>query len=181
MPEIHLRPAEAADLPALVALEHEYLTESVWQMDVLPTEEGQMQLAFRPQRLPHPTRVECPRRPERLLEDWQQRPGLLVATAAEKTVGYISLAFSLAQAKAAWVTDLVVLQALRRQGIGSALTLAALEWAYVHRCEQLVLEMQPKNTPAIQLAQKLGFAFSGYQDHYYANQDLALFFVRNVR
>jgi RimJ/RimL family protein N-acetyltransferase len=41
--------------------------------------------------------------------------------------------------------------------------------------------MQSKNHPAIQLAHKLGFEFCGYNDHYFSNQDIALFFSRPLR
>jgi len=57
------------------------------------------------------------------------------------------------------VTDLVVDQDLRRQGIGSALLLAAAEWATGMDCQTLFLEMQPKNFPMIRMADKLGFEF----------------------
>ena len=70
---------------------------------------------------------------------------------------------------------------LRRQGIGSALLLAAEEWGSTHDCRRLVLEMQPKNYPAIQMAQKLGFDFCGYNDRYFAKHDIALFFAKALR
>jgi len=41
--------------------------------------------------------------------------------------------------------------------------------------------MQSKNNPAIRMANKLGFSFCGFRDHYFPNQDLALFFSRFVR
>jgi GNAT superfamily N-acetyltransferase len=81
----------------------------------------------------------------------------------------------------AWVTDLVVIRRLRRQGIGSALLLSAQDWARGRGCFRLVLEMQPKNYPAICLAQKLGFDLCGYNDRYYTNHDIALFFAKSVR
>jgi RimJ/RimL family protein N-acetyltransferase len=40
--------------------------------------------------------------------------------------------------------------------------------------------MQSKNYPAIALARKLGFSYSGYSDRYYADQDIALFFYLGV-
>jgi RimJ/RimL family protein N-acetyltransferase len=46
---------------------------------------------------------------------------------------------------------------------------------------RIVLEMQPKNYAAIHLAQKLGFDLCGYNDRYYANHDIALFFAKGVR
>ena len=41
--------------------------------------------------------------------------------------------------------------------------------------------MQSKNNPAIRLAQKMGFAFAGYSDRYYRDQDIALFFCLELR
>jgi hypothetical protein len=40
--------------------------------------------------------------------------------------------------------------------------------------------MQTKNYPAIQFARAQGFVFCGFNDHYYMNQDIALFFGRGV-
>jgi ribosomal protein S18 acetylase RimI-like enzyme len=79
-----------------------------------------------------------------------------------------------------WMTDLAVLRRLRRQGIGSALVLASQEWAAQHDSRYLVLEMQPKNFPALKLVQKLGFDFCGYNDRYYKNHDIGLFFAKAV-
>jgi RimJ/RimL family protein N-acetyltransferase len=38
--------------------------------------------------------------------------------------------------------------------------------------------LQSKNLPAIRLAQKFGYEFCGYNDQYYINQDVALFFAK---
>jgi ribosomal protein S18 acetylase RimI-like enzyme len=179
MPEIEIRPAVAADIPALVNLDHNYSSDYVWQMDV-QVEEAVVGVAFREIRLPRSVRVEYPRRPAALSEDWAERSGLLVAGHEGVPVGYISLNQNIAPATT-WATDLVVLRRLRRNGIGSTLVLAAQEWAVQHNSRRLVLEMQPKNYPAIHLAQKLGFTFCGYNDWYYANHDIGLFFAKPLR
>jgi ribosomal protein S18 acetylase RimI-like enzyme len=70
---------------------------------------------------------------------------------------------------------------VRRQGIGTGLLLAGMEWTKQHGLDRLVIEMQPKNYPALCMAQKLGFGFCGYQDPYYTNHDIALFFSKPVR
>ena len=66
------------------------------------------------------------------------------------------------------------------QGMGivsaSALVLAAQDWCGKKGIHRLTLEMQPKNYPAIQFAYKLGFEFSGYNDQYYRDQEIAIFF-----
>ena len=42
------------------------------------------------------------------------------------------------------------------------------------------MEMQTKNFPAMQFARAQGFVFCGFNDHYYTNQDIALFFGKNL-
>jgi len=179
MPEIEIRPAIASDIPQLIALDHDYTSDYVWQMNI-QREEGQVSVSFRQARLPRSVRVEYPRSPQSLTEDWKKRAGLLVALLAKEPVGYISLAKDVSPS-AAWVTDLVVMRRTRRQGIGSGLVLAAQEWARQHNLDHIVLEMQPKNYAAISLAHKLGFEFCGYNDRYYDNRDIALLFARSVR
>ncbi len=179
MPEIAIRPAVIADIPQLIALDHNYTSDTVWQMEV-QQDEGQINVSFRQIRLPRSARVEYPRAPSLLNENWQNRSSLLVALLAGEAIGYISLMQDTAPLTT-WTTDLVVMRRVRRNGIGSALVLAAQEWAKAHGSTRLVLEMQPKNYPAICLAQKLGFDFCGYSDRYYANHDIALFFAKPLR
>lgn len=179
MPEIEIRPAAAEDIPALTALDHNYSSDYVWQMEFQP-EENRVAISFREIRLPRSVRVEYPRPAGSLEHDWLDRSGLLTALLAGEPVGYISLNLNIAPSTC-WVTDLVVLRRVRRQGIGSALVLAAQEWGLQHDSRRIVLEMQPKNYPAIHLAQKLGFDFCGYNDWYYANHDIGLFFAKPLR
>lgn len=179
MPEIEIRPAIAADIPSLLAIDHTYTSDFAWQMEV-QVEEGLMQVNFREIRLPRSVRVEYPRQVRTLADGWAERHGLLVALHQGEVVGYISLMLNIAPLTA-WVTDLAVVRRLRRQGIGSALVLAGQEWGANHACRRIVLELQPKNHPAIQMAKKLGFDFCGYNDLYYPNHDIALFFARPLR
>ena len=179
MPKIDIRPAIKEDIPLLTALDHNYTSDYVWQLDVR-SEEGQVNVSFRQTRLPRSVRVEYPRHPQRLSEDWEKRSTILVALLESDVIGYISLDQNLAPVTN-WITDLVVVRRMRRQGVGSALLLAAQDWARQSNNYRMVLEMQPKNYPCICLAQKLGFDFCGYNDHYYPNHDIALFFAKSIR
>lgn len=181
MPQIQIRPANSADIPHMVALDHDYTTDYVWQMD-LQQEEGHINVIvhFRQIKLPRSARVEYPRSSRLLADDWQRRDGLLVAALEGEIVGYLSLSTHIAP-NAAWATDLTVMRRVRRQGIGTGLLLAGMEWAKQHTLDRLVTEMQPKNYPALCMMQKLGFHFCGYQDPYYTNRDIALFFSKPVR
>ncbi len=176
MPEIEIRPAIATDIHTLMSLEHSYSSDHVWQMDFKP-DGGTVKITFREVRLPRSVQVQYPHDPHRLADDWSQRDILLVAAMEGQSVGYISLEQN-PQLKATRVTDLAISRQLRRKKIGSSLVLAAQDWASKHNSRRLILEVQPKNYPAIQMAKKLGFELCGYNDHYFANHDIALFFSK---
>jgi len=179
MPEIEIRPAIATDIHALMALEHNYSSDFVWQMDI-QHEEDEVSVVFRELRLPRSVQVVYPRDPENLADTWTHRDGLLIAIWEDEIVGYISLTQN-TTLKTTWVTDLVVRRRSRQQGIGSALVISAQEWSAQNGSRRVILEMQPKNYPAIQLAKKLGFELCGYNDHYFNNHDIALFFSKWLR
>lgn len=179
MPEIEIRPAKAEDIQAMLEIEHNYSSDYVWQMDFRQGD-GEINVVFREVRLPRSAQVMYPKGFKSLSENWSQRDGLLVSQLEDEVVGYISLDQT-PLLKATWVTDLAVKQRFRRQGIGSALVIAAQEWAINNKSRRLILEMQPKNFPTIQLAKKLGFELCGYNDHYFANHDIALFFSKWLR
>ncbi|HBX68855.1 MAG TPA: hypothetical protein DEH25_05585 [Chloroflexi bacterium] len=179
MPEIEIRPATNEDIPSLIAFDHSYTSDYVWQMEI-QREEHQTGVIFREARLPRSVQVRYPRSPQQLTDDWNQRDGLLVATTESEIVAYACLMQNMAP-QTTWMTDLLVMRRLRRQGIGTALILASQAWALHKTSRRLILEMQPKNYPAIQFAARLGFELCGYNDHYYANNDIALFFSKWLR
>ncbi len=180
MPEIKIRPAVASDLSDLVKIEHSYQSLFVWQMDRV-LEDGQISISFRQMRLPRPVRVDYfGSHPLLNQENWSRYQAVLVATIAEAMVGYIGISDQFAP-RTLWVTDCAVREDMRRQGIGTALILAAQEWGVENGFRKAILEMQSKNHPAIQLAHKLGYEFCGYNDHYFPNQDIALFFSKSLR
>ena len=179
MPAIEIRPAVEADIPIIAHFEHSYKSNYVWQMDYSRSE-GHLAASFREIRLPRPVTVEYPRAARGLLEDWAERTALLVGCLGGTPVGYISVSDRIAPTTA-WVTDMVVTAEIRRRGVGTALLYAARDWAQQRKNRRMVLEMQSKNYPAICLAQKLGWEFCGYNDHYYSNQDIAIFFGQFLR
>jgi GNAT superfamily N-acetyltransferase len=179
MPEIEIRPISETDLPDLVAIEHSYKSNYCWQME-MTTQEREIAAYFREVRLPRQATVEYPRKAALLLEDWDRRTLVLVGVLRGLPVAYISLTEGAAPTTA-WITDLVVALEYRRKGIGTALMLAGQDWARPRNNRRMVIEMQSKNMPAIRLALKLGYEFCGYNDLYYTNQDMALFFAQFLR
>jgi RimJ/RimL family protein N-acetyltransferase len=60
--------------------------------------------------------------------------------------------------------------------VATALVGAARYWALDNELDKIMLETQTKNYPAIRFAQKHRFVFCGYNDRYYSNGDIAVFF-----
>ena len=179
MPEIEIRPAKKKDIEALIKIEHSYTSDHVWQMDPQIIS-GNIGAAFREVRLPRVAKVDYPRPMSSFKKNWDSYSGVLVAVHSDEPVGYSSLVENMFPLTT-FMMDLVVDPSLRRQGIGTALTLAALEWVPAQtKSHRLVLGMQTKNFPTINLAQRLGFDYCGYIDHYYANRDIAIFFTKWV-
>ena len=134
---------------------------------------------FRKIRLPRPIQVEYPWPPEALTENWIDYPAILIAVLSGQPVAYSALKLP-DHGLNTWISGLVVHRPLRHQGIGSALVWSCIEWASQAGSKSLVLEMQPKNDPAIRLAQKLGFEFFGYHDHHYPHQETGFFFGKRL-
>ena len=174
MAQVQVRPAASADLPPLTALDHGYSTDTVWQMDARE-ESGQTSITFRTVRLPRSMRVAFPRDSQQLLEAWNRRVCFLVAEEAGLLKGYLNLTLAAAP-ETGWIADFAVDRRFRRSGVGSVLLASAAHWARQNNLGRLIVETQSKNYPAICFAQKHGMAFCGYNDRYYPNQDVALFF-----
>ncbi|MFN3492042.1 MAG: GNAT family N-acetyltransferase, partial [Anaerolineales bacterium] len=115
-----------------------------------------------------------------LADDWVRKSMMFTALIAQDPIGYICL-LERATASVVWITDLVVDASFRRRGVASALLVAAQDWAETRLHRRLILELQSKNLPAIRLAQKFGYDFCGYNDQYYLNQDVALFFAKPLK
>lgn len=174
---LEIRLALAADIPYLVRLDHGVETTHVWRMEWSNGES--VGAWFRPAPLPRPVRLPYPFAPEDLLEGWRRLPALWVALRAGQPVGYAALRWSPAPG-IAWLSDVVVDTPYRRQGVGRALLLQALDWAARQGYRRLVWGVSFRNHPAISLAFRVHWRFVGFQHGYFPNGDTALFLGRDV-
>jgi ribosomal protein S18 acetylase RimI-like enzyme len=179
MPQVQIRPATSVDVSVIAALDHSYSTDYVWQMENRQ-EEDAVFVTFRNARLPRSMRTAPPFDAARLAEAWTQRVCFLVAEEEGHLKGYLNLTLA-ATPGTGWIADFGVERRFRRTGVGTVLLAAALQWARSNNLQRVVLETQSKNHPAICFAQKHGFVYCGYNDRYYPNQDVAVFFGAHLK
>jgi ribosomal protein S18 acetylase RimI-like enzyme len=179
MSEIQIRNAVATDIKTIMAFDHSSISDYVWQFD-LQHGEGQIGAIFREIRLPRSITVGYPKTLINLPDDWNHQRTMIVAIIGDVLCGYLRLTDNIVP-ETSWITDLVVDTNFRRKGIGKSLILAAQNWAGERQMKRIMLEISAKNNPAIRIAQKLGYEFCGYNDNYYATNEVALFFGRELR
>ncbi len=176
---MNIRPAQARDLDACLALDESFETEYVWQMETTRAN-GAIQLGFRTTRLPRPMRVSVHSAQDALADHLEAGECILLAEEYPRVAGFIDATIETGQ-RVAWIQSLVVASDLRRQGIGTLLLSAAMEWARDKKMRALMASISTKNYPASAFLQKYGFVFCGFNDQYYHNRDIALFFACTVR
>jgi GNAT superfamily N-acetyltransferase len=176
---VHIRPAFRLDLHECLDFTSSFQTERVWQLEQREEEIG-ITVSLRSVRLPRPMEVEYPPVGWPALRQWEQAGSVLVAEVQGQVSGYVGLA-SQPDQQLCWIQSLVVDRPRRGQGIGTALAQSAAAWAKNHALKQLMVAVQSKNHPGVQFCRHLGFCFCGFNDRFFANRDIALFFAGRVQ
>lgn len=166
--------AEAEDIALCAQFQSSYQTNYVWQMHL---REGDrvIQSIFDQIRLPRTMTVTYPYTPHEIERILHRSDFVYLATFQNQPAACLGLVNSL-DGQTLHISHLMVQPAYRRKGIGQTLLRLAKQSAQHCHCNTLSLKTQTKNFPTIQLAQKLGFAYCGYNDRYYNNGDIALSF-----
>lgn len=175
MAEIEIRPAISNDIAELEGFDHTCETTHVWQLNTNIGREN-INVELKEIRLPRVLQLAYPRRAESIKDTWTKHTLFLVARFEDHLVGYLILDEN-ADQESAFIRDIVVTPHMRRQGIATALIYAAQDWLKRRGITRLILEVPAKNHPMIELLRKLRFEFSGMADRFYANHDMAFFFV----
>jgi GNAT superfamily N-acetyltransferase len=177
--QISVREATQEDITACLQLDLSYETDYVWQMDSRD-DSGAIAISFQTVRLPRAMRVVYPRDPQTITQVWQKHDCFLVAETSGIVRGYLLMRYDTGPGHA-WITDVAVGRTWRRQTFGSLLYAEAYNRARDQHLRRITVETQTKNYPGICFCQKHGLAFCGFNDRYYPNHDIALFFGQTVR
>lgn len=170
--------ADLHDLAACLVLDGSYETDYVWQA-TQQLDDNQVTTRFRTIRLPRTMRVPYPAWGETLLAHQERGDLILVAVEVAEVRGYIDQEAQPDQG-IAWVHHLVISPAMRRQGVGTALLMRGLQHARQQELTHVMTVVQSKNYPAIKFLERNGFAFCGYNERFYRNLDIGLYFSRGL-
>lgn len=178
---MRIRPAELADLETILALDHSYATDHVWQMSGQNTA-AEHTATFRLVRLPRQIRAASPYDQQTLRRCLYRCDYLWVmqAPANQEVYGYIGMALT-PWHNTGWIPAFAVAPHMRRKGIGTQLLQAAIAQARMAGLASVTLDLPTKNYPATRFCQTRGMRFSGYAENYYAGRDIALFFTYRIK
>ena len=145
VPSLRVRRAQAADVSAMMALQHESPTAADWSRQ-------QYEALF-------------------VTASGQQRSERLAWIAEEDSAAHGILAFLVAQCiDAEWeLENIVVAAAIRRRGVGTRLLSEFIIYARAGEGSGIFLEVRESNQRARALYRKLGFEETGLRKSYYSN------------
>lgn len=178
---ILIRDGISRDIPACLALDHTYESEYVWQMRV--QEDGdQRSIVFQTERLPRLLEMLWPADEHRLTGTLPPDQCFLVVENREThdLLGYLTM-YHDPIFRTAHLLDLVISQPYRRTRIGTRLLNIARHWAKHRQLIRLTAALQTQNYPGILFCQQSGLTFCGFNDHYFPNRDIAVFFTESLR
>ncbi len=177
----HIRDGEESDIPACLELDHTYETQFVWQMRI-ENDTDHQNIAFTREHLPRILETTYPANERRIRAANDPQHGFLIAANRDhgEIFGYMTV-HSDAVYHIAYVQDIVISKPYRHNHIGTRLLNIAGQWARERHLSVLTLETQTRNYPAIKFCQQSGLTFSGFSDHHFPNQDIAVFFSQTLR
>ena len=178
MAELDIRAERQADLANMVRIPHKSRSEFAYKLD-LRSDKTSFASNFERVYLPRPVNIKYPKDETTLIHSWADAAAIFVGLVMGELVAYVALENQRIR-DTARVTDLVVAPLMRRKGVGSGLLLACEAWAHEQKARRVLMEIQMRNDPAVQMVKKLGYQMCGYLDQYFPNHDPALFFDKPI-
>ncbi len=168
------------DIPYCLALDSDFQSEHVWQMTVQESGDD-VQISCRKQRLPRHLDSRHVADPQQL--EWTLRQNYCFVVVQDQSsnhiLGYASMWVD-QSSQVAYLQNIVIDRPYRRRSLGSRLVHVARQWASEYRLRQILFEIPTTNFPCIMFARALGFSFCGFNDHHFANREIALFFSLSI-
>ena len=178
--QLTFRDGVDTDIPYCLALDSDFQSEHVWQMTVQEAGD-EIRVNCRKQRLPRQLESRHATDPQQLELTLRRKHCFVVVQdkASNHILGFISMRVD-ENSPIAYLQDIVIDKPYRRRSLGSRLAHVARVWASEYSLRQVLFEIPTTNFPCILFARALGFSFCGFNDHHFANREIALFFSLSI-
>ena len=182
MPESSLRflvrDGTEDDIAACLALDSRYETGHVLQVYLHGHESQGWNISLQRERMPRPVELSHPVHRSLIRRALTQEACFLVAEGRDEDKPFLGCLVLLPDQEHGFglIQSLVVSGKARRQQVGLRLLAASRTWAKEKDLTRLMAEVQTKNAPAISFLEAAGFSFCGFNDHYFSDESIALFF-----
>ena len=135
--------------------------------------------SFQRVKLPREAHVSYMRDKDSLLKSWKESSLIYAGKLDDFLVAYVVV-----DAKnlpgTARISDLVVMPELRHKGIGRTMLAAVEDWAAKNDFGRVLIEIPMRNYPMTELASHCGYQMCGFMEHYFPNEDPALFYQKRL-
>ncbi len=168
------------DIPYCLALDSDFHSDHVWQMTVQDAGE-EVRVSCRKQRLPRRLDSRHAADPQQLELALRRKHCFVVVQDKHNNhiLGFVSMRVD-ETSPVAYLQNIVIDRPFRRRSLGSRLVHVVQVWASEYRLRQILFEIPTTNYPCILFAKALGFSFCGFNDHHFANREIALFFSLSI-
>lgn len=180
---ITIRPATMTDAPGISRLNLNFESEYVYRAaieDQLRTTSDEVTIAFQKVRLPKQDTILFQYPSKELFEASLRGDEVVLAMIDNTPVGFLHLDID-AERSCLRLSAGGVTSDQRKAGVGLALLNYAETTAKKLELKRITVALQSKNAPAIAFIQKQGYRLSGYEEFYFPNLELALFFTKMIR
>ena len=179
MAEIEIGAATLEEYPQIAAMDLSFESDYVWKTQTLEEYES-FESSFQRIRLPKTIRVSFQAYSSANLETLIRNREILSVRYDDRVIGYVRLERDETVNRLMLKTG-GIMPEYRNKGVGSVLLDQVTEIARHNGLRSIVCMVQAKNDPAIHFLLSHGFVFCGYQEFFFRNMEIGLFFSKNVR
>ncbi len=179
MPEIEIQLANMVDYPLIRKIDLGFESNYVWKSQI-DDDLDAYTIVLQKIKLPKTIHVPFQAGDETALENMVKRNEVFVARYEKQVIGFVHLDRDLVNNRIEIKTGGVKPE-YRRKGIGTAILNGIQEMARQNEIARIVMTVQAKNDPAIRFLMSKGYQFCGYQEFFFPNLEIALFFSKNIR
>ena len=179
MADIEIGAATLDEMAQISQMDLSFESDHVWKTQMLEGMDS-FESSFQRIQLPKPIKVSFQAYSPVNLETLIRQRMILSVRYEDKVIGYARLE------QDETVNRLIVktggvMPEYRNKGVGTVLLERICEIARHNRIRSLVCMVQAKNDPTIHFLLARGFVFCGYQEFFFRNMEIGLFFSKNIR